>query len=71
MMANRLREMRKKNGLTQMTLAQKARVSRSVIARFETGKTDMSTRNLTRITAALGCSVDDILKEDRKSGKAG
>ena len=69
-MANRLREMRKKSGLTQETLAKKSQVSRSVIARFETGRTEMSTKNLTRITAALGCSMDDILKEERKNGKA-
>jgi len=68
-MANRLRELRKAMQMTQTTLSEKSKVARSVIARFETGRTEMSTRNLTRITAALGCSVDDILKEDN-DGKA-
>ena len=69
-MANRLRELRKAKKMTQTILAEKSQVARSVIARFETGRTEMSTKNLTRITAALGCSVDDILKEER-NGKAG
>lgn len=61
-MENRLRKLRKLNGLTQVRLAQKANVSRSVIARFETGRTELSTRNLTKLADALDCSMEDILK---------
>ena len=42
-MANRLRELRKAKGMTQITLADRAHVARSLIARFETGRTVMST----------------------------
>lgn len=61
-MENRLRKLRKDSGLTQVSLAEKARVSRSVIARFETGRTELSTRNLTKIAAALDCSMEEILQ---------
>ena len=63
-MANRLREMRKAKGLTQVALATKANVPRSVIARHETGRTLLSTKNLSRICRALDCRMEDVLKED-------
>lgn len=63
-MANRLRELRKAKKLTQMELAAKANVPRSVIARHETGRTVLSTRNLSRVCHVLGCRMEDVLKED-------
>lgn len=62
-MANRLRELRKSKGITQIELADRANVARSVIARFETGRTVMSTKNLTSVCRVLGCRMDDILRE--------
>ena len=61
-MENGLRKLRKINGLTQVRLAQKANVSRSVIARYETGRTELSTKNLSKIATALECSMDEIVK---------
>ena len=68
-MANKLRELRKAKGMTQFTLADKANVARSVIARFETGRTVMSTKNLNSICRVLGCRMDDVLGEGT-DGKA-
>ena len=69
-MENRLRKLRKNEGLTQVRLAQKANVSRSVIARFETGRTELSTANLMKIANALGCSMEEILKGGQPDGAA-
>lgn len=69
-MGNRLRQLRKDSGLTQVRLAEKARVSRSVIARFETGRTELSTRNLARIANALDCSMDEIVNGGQADGAA-
>ena len=69
-MENGLRALRKASGLTQDRLAQKANVSRSVIARYETGRTQISTNNLTKIADALECSMEEILKGGRPNGKA-
>lgn len=69
-MENRLRKLRKDSGLTQVRLAEKAQVSRSVIARFETGRTELSTKNLTKIADALDCSMEDIVKGGRGDGAA-
>ena len=68
-MANRLRELRKAKNLTQVDLAEKAQVPRSVIARHETGRTILSTKNLARICRVLGCRMEDVIEED-KNGKA-
>lgn len=62
-MANRLPELRKKRKMTQMDLAEKSGVCRSVIARFETGKQGISARNLERICKALRCKMEDVLEE--------
>ena len=62
-MGNHLREIRKSKSLTQCDLATCANVHRTVIARYEIGKTRMSTKNLCKIARALGCSMEDILGE--------
>ena len=69
-MGNKLRQLRKSNGLTQVRLAEMAQVSRSVIARFETGRTELSTRNLTKIANALDCSMDEIINGGQADGAA-
>ena len=72
-MANNLRELRRKKHLTQTDLAKKATVCRTIIARFETGRTGMSAKNLAKVASALGCTIEDILKEapDGKVAKCG
>lgn len=67
-MENRLRKLRKINGLTQVRLAEKAHVSRSVIARYETGRTELSTKSLMQIANAMDCSMEDIVKGGRRDG---
>lgn len=69
-MENGLRKLRKSSGLTQVRLAEKAHVPRSVIARFETGRTELSTKNLSKIADALDCSMEEILKGGRSDGEA-
>lgn len=69
-MENKLRAVRKAKGMTQAVLAQKANVCRTVIARHETGKTEMSVRNLLKVADALGSSIQDIVGGGKtKDGK--
>lgn len=70
MRANKLRLLRKGKGLTQVKLAQKAGVSRSVIARYETDRTELSTRNLVKIAKALDVSMDEIAGGGQNDGAA-
>ena len=69
-MANGLRDLRKRRGLTQASLAEKAKVNRTIIARFEIGTTEISTKNLAKIAEALNCSMEDILKGGQAYGSA-
>lgn len=62
-MANKLTELRKTRNLTQVQLAEKAGVCRSVIARFEAGRTELSTKNLAKICKVLRCKMEDIVEE--------
>ena len=69
-MQNRLREIRKGKGLTQMMLAQKSGVHRTSIARYETGRNGLSEKNMLRLSWALGVSVDELLKGGKNDGAA-
>ena len=64
-MANRLPELRKKKKLTQADLAEKACVSRSIIARYEAGITGISVKNLSKLAQALHCKMNDITEEPK------
>lgn len=76
--AEMLRDARKKAGLTQEELAQRAGVSRTTVARMETAaKGDMSVSALVRLLEAAGYdlktvklghvrTVEDILAEQRQ-----
>ena len=64
-MVSNLKRLRAANGMTQEQLAQAAGVPRICIARYETGKHDPGIRNVGKIAAALGCSLDDLIgRED-------
>ena len=56
-----IREIRKEKKMSQEELCKKANVSRAIISDLETGKrTVTSTKTLSKIASALGCSVADI-----------
>lgn len=60
-MGYRIREMRKEKKMSQEELCKKAKVSRGILSELETGKrTVTSTKTLSKIAEALGCSVTDI-----------
>jgi len=53
-----LEQLRKRHGLTQVQLAQRAGLSQPMIAKLESGKlTNYELRTLVRIAAALGATV--------------
>ncbi|MBJ6745419.1 helix-turn-helix domain-containing protein [Streptococcus sp. 10F2] len=62
MNGKRIAEMRKLQRLSQEELAEKAKVSRSIISFLETGKEkDVKLYTLIRIANALDCKVEDFL----------
>lgn len=59
----RIKAWREKRGLTQDALAAATGISRVSIARYELGVVMPSLENAHKIASALGCTVDDLLKE--------
>lgn len=57
----RIRETRRRLGLTQEALAQAVGVSRSAVAQWETGRAGQLRGNLARIGAVLGVSVTYLM----------
>lgn len=60
----RIKEQREKLGMTQIQLAEQARVSRTIISGLESGTiTVTTTETLSKIAKALGKNVSDIFFE--------
>lgn len=58
---NRLRKARNRVGLTQDEVAKKLGVTRSVIARYESGTNDPPTENIIKMAEMYGVSADWLL----------
>lgn len=59
----RIRDLRKEKRMTQATLAEAAGVNRITIAKYETGRINPTLESAHKIASALGCTVDDLLKD--------
>lgn len=60
-LAERLTYLRKENGFTQLTLAEKVNVSRQAVSRWESGTAVPSTESLKILSNIYGVSVDYLL----------
>ena len=56
--------LRKKAGLTQKTLAEALEVSDAAVAQWETGASMPVAAKLPRLACVLGCTIDDLFKEE-------
>jgi len=64
----KIKELRKRAGLTQQELADKALVTRSQISRYENGKRYPDLPNLIRIKCAIGCTLDELVGPSSEDG---
>lgn len=62
-MTNKIRECRKRKGLSQEELANKIGVKRAVVSKYETGKISPRIDTVQKIARALDVSVDELLGE--------
>ena len=60
----KLTVLRKESGYTQLDLAEKVRVSRQAISKWETGRALPSAENLKYLSELFGVSVDYLLSDD-------
>lgn len=66
MISERLKELRKQSGFTQEQIAEKLNVTRSAVARWETGKGIPDISNLIVISEVYGISLDELIKGDKQ-----
>ena len=65
--ANRLYELRKKNGLSQEELADKLGISRQAVSKWERAEASPDTDNLILLAKLYGITLDELLNtEDAK-----
>ncbi len=67
----RLAELRKAHGLTQVQLGLKLGISQPVLASYETGRRNFPLAVLTACAEALEISVGDLLGQPARPGKRG
>ena len=62
MLANKIKELRKKSGWSQQKLAEKAGVSYNTITKIEQGAATMPTiQTMIKIADAFGISIDELV----------
>ena len=66
--ANRLRQMRNKNNLSQEELAAKMGVSRQAVSKWERAEASPDTENLILLAKLYGISIDELLNTDSGVG---
>ncbi|MDE6762580.1 MAG: helix-turn-helix transcriptional regulator [Oscillospiraceae bacterium] len=68
--ANRLRQMRNKNNLSQEELAAKMGVSRQAVSKWERAEASPDTENLILLAKLYGVSIDELLNADSSSSSS-
>lgn len=62
----RLKKLREAQGMTQADLSEHSGIHRVTVARYEIGDVSMSLENASKLAAALGVTVDELVKEDEE-----
>ncbi len=63
----KLKEIRKKHGMTAEDVAKEIGVTQAAVANWENNKRTMNIDVLVKLTQIFGCSADELLGIDRKS----
>lgn len=61
----RIKELRESKGMTQEVLANKLSVKRTTVSMWESGESMPRADKLAPLARLLGCTVDELLCEDR------
>ncbi len=65
-LADKIIDLRKKNGWSQEELAEKLGVSRQAVSKWENGTSDPSTSNLCALAKLYGIPVEELLHETQE-----
>ena len=61
----RVRQARMRKGMTQAQLAKKMNVDQSCVSLWESEKTNPAKKLHKKLAKVLGCTVDELLREDQ------
>jgi UDP-N-acetylglucosamine 1-carboxyvinyltransferase len=59
-----IKEIRKSLKITQSELAKAIDTTQAAVSRYENGEANLTLVTAAKIAAALGCKVDDLIKEE-------
>ena len=68
MLADKITQLRKKNGWSQEELAEKLYVSRQTVSRWETDSTFPDVEAVIKLCEIFGCNMDTLVRGDAQSG---
>ncbi len=60
----RIKQIREKNGISQVQLSNILAVDRSTIAKWETGMSVPRAGTLKKLAAYFGCTIDELLTDE-------
>ena len=60
-----LQSMRPRAGMSQRSIATSLNIDRSTVTKWETGKAKPRASMLIKLAALLGCTVDELLRDDK------
>lgn len=66
---NRLRELRRRTGLTQVDLANELNISQSALSTYETGRINIDNDTLVKMARYFNVSVDELLGIDNPTSE--
>ena len=69
-MKTRIKKIRKSRALTAAELAKKIGVTQPTISRYERESRKMTVENAQRISATLGCTIDELFEREDEEGVA-
>lgn len=61
-----LKAIRIENGLSQKQLADMVGITQPTYSNIENGKRNPTIKTLKRIAKALGCSIDDLIEDEKE-----
>lgn len=68
---DQIRYYRKKQNISQETLAEKLNITRQAVAKWESGKSNPSTENLIRAAEVLGVSLEELTGREKNPLQSG
>ena len=69
MLSSKLRDMRKKHGLSQKELAEKLMTTQAKVASWENGDSVLDISYIAKLTVLYDVSADYLLKDDKQDGQ--